>query len=261
MGRRDDLPGVVSQPVGEHFRLSGYANAGLETLDRVPDSAVEESEASVGLFKAMKDIARLTKQAKRLQDHQQVQAGYKPGTGGMMSQMGDMVGQMTGRLKDLADQSGDQQRLLVEGIPGEAVILAMGTPARGAQRYNLDLDLEVHVSGQAPYRVANQYIVPASAPIGQGVRLPVRVDPNDQAKIAIDWDNVAQGPARGEVRPVSGAQPPDPAQGPAGGMASPTGGGGGGDTVAALERLAKLRDSGALTNAEFEHAKAAILGS
>ncbi len=37
--------------------------------------------------------------------------------------------------------------------------------------------------------------------------------------------------------------------------------GGGGDHLADLERLAKLRDSGALTDAEFEQQKAKILGS
>ncbi|HSD23848.1 MAG TPA: SHOCT domain-containing protein [Solirubrobacterales bacterium] len=34
-----------------------------------------------------------------------------------------------------------------------------------------------------------------------------------------------------------------------------------GDHIAELERLAKLRDSGALTDAEFEQQKAKILGS
>jgi hypothetical protein len=213
----------------------------------------------VGLFKGIKDVASLTKQARQLQDRQQQQAGYKPGMRGMMAQMGDMVGQVNEQLKGLADQSGDQQRLLVEGIPGEAVIVAMGVPARGAQMYNLDLDLEVHLGDRAPYRVANQYIVPASAPIGQGVRLPVRVDPNDQAKIAIDWDSVAPGPAHGEVRPAVGAHPFSPAQGPPDGVASP--GADGDDVLAALERLARLRDSGALTDAEFEQQKARILGS
>jgi hypothetical protein len=121
----------------------------------------------------------------------------------------------------------------------------MGTPARGAARFNIDIDLEVYVNGRAPYRVANQYIVPASAPLGQGVRIPVRVDPNDPARIAIDWDNVAQGPARGEVRPAGGTEPSTPA----------------GDVVAKLERLAALRDSGALTDAEFEQQKARLLGN
>jgi putative oligomerization/nucleic acid binding protein len=205
----------------------------------------------VGLFKGMKDMAGMTKQAKELQRQQQEQAGYKPGFGGQMAQMGDMMSQANEQLAELTDQSGDQQRILAEGIAGTAVIVGMGTPARGAQQFNLDLDLEVHVSGRASYRVANQYIVPASAPLGQGVTLPVKVDPDDQAKIAIDWDNVATGPARGEVRPVGGSE----------GFSPAPGGSSGGDPVAELERLAKLRDSGALTEAEFEQQKAKILGS
>ena len=82
--------------------------------------------------------------------------------------------------------------------------------------------------------------------------LPVKVDPNDQAKIAIDWNHVSTGPARGEVRPVGGGEDFSP---------EPNGGSGGSDSVAELERLAKLRDSGALTDAEFEQQKAKILGS
>ena len=204
----------------------------------------------MGLFKSIKDLSSLTKEAKQLQRQQQEEAGYKPGLGGQMQQMGDMIGQANEQLKELTDQGSDQNRILAEGIDGTAVIVGMGTPERGAQRFNLDLDLEVHVSGRAPYRVANQYIVPASAPLGQGVTLPVKVDPNDPAKLAIDWDNVASGPARGEVRPVGGGEGFSPAPAPAGA----------GDSVAELERLAKLRDSGALTDAEFEQQKAKILG-
>lgn len=201
----------------------------------------------------MKDIASVTKQAKQLQEQQQQQQGYKPGMGGMMSHMGDMLGQMNEQLKDLSDQSGEQSRLLTEGIAGEAVIVGMGTPARGAQMFNLDMDLEVHVPGREAYRVANQYMVPASATLGQGIKLPVKVDPNDPAKLAIDWNSAATGPARGEVRPVgdSGFSPPQPS--------APLGGGSGGDPVAQIERLARLRESGALTEAEFEQQKARIL--
>jgi Short C-terminal domain len=207
----------------------------------------------MGLFKSMKDLAGVTKQAKQLQEQQQQKAGYEPGMGGMMSQMGDMLSQANQQLGELAGQAADQDRILAEGIAGEAVIIGMGTPARGAQQYNLDLDLEVHVGGRAPYRIANQYIVPASARLGQGVRLPVKVDPNDPARIAIDWQSVESGPARGEVRPVGGSGF-SPAPAAASGSAS------GGDSVAQLERLAKLRDSGALTEAEFEQQKARILG-
>src|SRR5262249_30208731 len=127
-----------------------------------------------------------------------------------------------------------------------------GTPERGAQWFNLDIDMEVHVSGRQPYRVNNQYLVPAGATIGQGVTLPIKVDPNDPAKVAIDWDSAKAAPRRGEVRPVGGAgfaPPPAPAAS------------GGADPIAELERLAKLHDSGALTDAEFEQQKAKILGS
>jgi hypothetical protein len=47
------------------------------------------------------------------------------------------------------------------------LIIAHGPLERGAQWFNLDIDLEVHVSGRQPYRVNNQYLVPAGATIGR----------------------------------------------------------------------------------------------
>jgi hypothetical protein len=206
----------------------------------------------MGLFKSMKDLSSLTKEAKQLQRQQQQEAGYKPGFSGQMQQMGDLIGQSKEMLADLNDTSGERAGILANGIAGQGVIVAHGTPERGAQWFNLDIDMEVHISGRQPYRVNNQYMVPAGATIGQGVSLPIKVDANDRAKIAIDWDSAQTAPARGEVRPVGGSGlAPVPAPAPAGG----------GDHVAELERLAKLRDSGALTDAEFEQQKAKILGS
>lgn len=214
----------------------------------------------MGLFKGMKDMAELTKSAKKMQEKQQTDAGYKPGFGGMMSQMGDMIGQTNEQLKELGGLSEDSERLRAEGLDASGVIVGMGTPERGATWFNLDIDLEVTVRGRAPYRVANQYMVPAAASIGPGVTLPLKVDPNDQAKIAILWDQVSSGPARGEVRPagapVEGTPPPAV---PAVPVTSRTPAAGG-DSIAELERLAKLRDSGALSDAEFEQQKARILG-
>jgi Short C-terminal domain len=207
----------------------------------------------MGLFKSMKDLSSLTKEAKQLQRQQQQEAGYKPGFGGQMSQMGDMLSQAKDQLADLTDSSGERAGILANGIAGQGVIVAHGTPERGAQWFNLDIDMEVHVSGRQPYRVNNQYMVPAGATLGPGVSLPIRVDPNDPAKIAIDWESAQSAPQRGEVRPVGGSGfAPAPAPAPAGGE---------GDHVAELERLAKLRDSGALTDAEFEQEKAKILAS
>lgn len=170
-----------------------------------------------------------------------------------MEQMGDMISVAKDQVADLTGSSGERARILAEGIGGTATIVAMGTPARGAQWFNLDLDLEVNIPGRQAYRLANQFMVPASASLGQGVSLPVKVDQNDPAKIAIDWDSAPRGPAAGEVRPGAGSGGFAPAPAP--------GAGGGGDHLADLERLAKLRDSGALTDAEFEQQKAKILGS
>lgn len=200
----------------------------------------------------MKDLSNLTKQAKELQRQQQEEAGYKPGFGGQMQQMGDMLSQANEQLAEVTGQSGDRDRILAEGISGQGVVIGHGTPARGAQWFNMDIDMEVHVSGREPYRVNNMYMVPAGASIGQGATLPLKVDPSDPAKIAIDWDSAQRAPERGEVRSAGG-----------GGFAPApsSSGGGGGDHLAELERLAKLRDSGALTDAEFEQQKAKILGS
>jgi hypothetical protein len=204
----------------------------------------------VGLFKGMKDLSNLTKQAKELQRQQQEEAGYKPGFSGQMAQMGDMLSQANEQLAEITDQSGERSQILANGISGQGVIVGHGTPERGAQWFNMDIDMEVHVSGRQPYRVNNMYMVPATATIGQGVTLPIKVDPNDPAKIAIDWDSAQKPPARGEVRPTGGdGFAPAPAQS-----------GGGTDHVAELERLL-LRDSGALTDAEFERQKAKILAA
>jgi hypothetical protein len=204
----------------------------------------------VGLFKSIKDLSSLTKEAKQLQRQQQQEAGYKPGLAGQMEQMGDLVSQGKEQLAELMDQSGERGQILANGIAGQGVIVAHGTPERGAQWFNLDIDMEVHVSGRQPYRVNNQCMVPAGATLGQGVTLPIKVDPNDPAKIAIDWDSAGQAPQRGQVRPVGGQ----------GFAPAPAAGSGGDDSIAELERLAKLRDSGALTDAEFEQQKAKILG-
>ena len=201
----------------------------------------------------MKDLSGMTKQAKQLQRQQQQEAGYKPGFGGQMQQMGDMLSQANEQLSELTGNQGERGKILAEGVGGVATIVAMGTPARGAQWFNLDLDLKVSVPGRQAYRVANSYMVPAAATLGPGVSLPVKVDQNDPSKIAIDWDSAPQGPAQGEVRPVAGSGGFAPAPSPARS--------GGGDHLAELERLAKLRDSGALTDAEFEQQKAKILGS
>ena len=156
----------------------------------------------MGIFKSIKGMTGLVNQAKQLQEKQQKDAGYKPGVGGNMQQMSDMIGHAGQQLSELINTEADRARLLGEGIDGQATIVAMGVPPRSATKFNLMIDLEVHISGRAAYRVANDYLVPGSAQLGEGVTLPVKVDVNDPAKIAIDWDRAPTKPIAGQIRPV-----------------------------------------------------------
>ena len=116
--------------------------------------------------------------------------------------LGDSIRQMRDTVDSFTAQQQDQSRLLAEGIPGTAIVREMGTPERGATWFNLMLDLEVHPRTREPYRVANEYLVPAAVHLEPGVELPVRIDPNDPAMLAIDWENAPRGPDLGQVRPL-----------------------------------------------------------
>src|SRR5688500_19152281 len=60
------------------------------------------------------------------------------------------------------------------------------------------LTLEVRIPGREPYEVSGQFDVPKKAEnisffdtanaLKPGIELPVRVDANDGAKVAVDWD-------------------------------------------------------------------------
>jgi hypothetical protein len=141
----------------------------------------------MGMFK---DLFKLTREAKELKRNTPTPS------------MGEMVGQMRESLESLNAQQADSASVLAEGTPATAIIREIGTPARGAAWFNLMLDLEVRPAVGRPYRVANEYLVPAVARLEPGVELPVRVAPDDPAKIAIDWDNAPQGPQLGEIRPA-----------------------------------------------------------
>jgi hypothetical protein len=141
----------------------------------------------MGMFK---DLFKLTREAKELKRNTPTPS------------MGEMVGQMRETVESINAQQADSGRVLAEGTPATAIIRDLGTPERGAAWFNLMLDLEVRPTIGRPYRIANEYLVPASAQLEEGVELPVRVDANDPAKIAIDWDNAPEGPSLGEIRPV-----------------------------------------------------------
>jgi hypothetical protein len=141
----------------------------------------------MGMFK---DMFKLTREAQELKKNTPTPS------------MGEMVSQMSDQLAELNKQQAGQGEILAKGIPGKAIIRGMGTPERGAAWFNLTLDLEVHPSTRDPYRVAIDILVPQAANLAPGIELPVRIDPEDPAKIAVDWDNVSQDPQLGQIRPV-----------------------------------------------------------
>jgi hypothetical protein len=218
------------------------------------------------------------------------------------------------------------RKVLKKGMPGMATIVEMGVMDRDATSSNMPMTLQVHVEGITPYEVEGQWMVKAKDGVGLSGAIPVKVDPEDHDKVAIDWDGVraqyeehkAQrqqalaggGGMGGMGGAVQGASPTidlrndpelrakiegivghkltpgssesvaenDPAmqmqimqvvqqhmaeKAGGGGMpaAPAVGGGGGDDPVAKLERLAALKESGALTEKEFEREKKKLLGS
>jgi hypothetical protein len=179
------------------------------------------------------------------------------------------------------------RKVLKNGVPGRATIATMGALDRGGTSFNLPMTLHVYVEGLTPYEVHDQWMVKAKDTVALSGSIPVKVDPEDQNKVAIDWDTLrAEYEQEAEARRAALAQ-----SGPVGPnvtigepqvidlTADPTAAvqvqemlGQFGinveqasapaedDPISKLERLAALRASGALTEAEFEEQKRRILG-
>jgi hypothetical protein len=111
------------------------------------------------------------------------------------------------------------RKILKKGVAGRANIVAMGMFDRDSTAFNLPMTLHVYVEGWQPYEVEDNWIVKAKDAGGLSGAIPVRVDPDDQYRVAIDWEGVraqveqmeaarrqalaAQGPVTG----LSAAQP------------------------------------------------------
>jgi hypothetical protein len=114
------------------------------------------------------------------------------------------------------------RKILKKGTPGTATIIAMSMPDAGASSQNIAMTLQVRVEGMNPYEVEDQWMVNRKHTIGFGVELPVKVDPGNPQKVAIDWDaaddqHAAQTAARRAALaaegPVGGSGISDPLAG------------------------------------------------
>lgn len=88
------------------------------------------------------------------------------------------------------------RRILERGLPARATVLAAGSPPAGAERFTLAMTLEVHAEGRRPYVVSDQWMVEAEDRTALTGGIPVKVDREDPARVAIDWHAVREEWAR-----------------------------------------------------------------
>ena len=114
------------------------------------------------------------------------------------------------------------RKILKKGTPGRASIVASSVPARGASSFNMAMTLQVYVEGMAPYEVEDQWMVKARDTEALGGSIPVKVDPEDPSRVAIDWDTLRDEHEQHEAqrRAALAAQGPvtDPNAAAAGGI-------------------------------------------
>lgn len=120
------------------------------------------------------------------------------------------------------------RKILKKGRPGRATIVSMSMPHSGASSQNIAMTLQVAVEGLAPYEVEDQWMVSSKDSLGFGMSLPVKVDPANPQKVAIDWDA-----ARGEdAQQTASRRAALASQGPVGAAAATVGESGIGDPLA-----------------------------
>lgn len=192
-----------------------------------------------------------------------------------------------------------RSRPVAGGVPGTAQVVSI-TPYEGAAEFH-PAQMSLRVSAQNLTPTSVQFDGPIHRQLWPtvGATLPVSVNPNDPTKFAVLWDQVASSrdPATAAMQGFQDAMSFEPtlkammsAAGSnvqvvgdvskitpeqleklksigtdlgalAGGANTFSVTSGADDRVGALERLAALRDKGALTEAEFQAEKARILAS
>jgi Short C-terminal domain len=143
-----------------------------------------------------------------------------------------------------------------DGLKGSAVVQSSSMPTPEARSYNATIWLDVTVEGREPYRVKHECMVKAGKHPWPGQTLPVVVDRENPERIDIQWEELQTIDERMAAGGPTAAQPQviDLR-----GAAAETSGNVVEDRIAQLERLSKLRESGVLSDAEFEAEKARIL--
>jgi transposase-like protein len=182
-----------------------------------------------------------------------------------------MLGKPSKRVKKDLEENGKRANATVVEIAEKGMAVTRGAEGViGNTELALKTHLRVQPDDEPEFEVKKRFSFPQLAVPSAGQTVPVLYDPNDHDKIIVDYSPEAQQSAaftaagidpnqisqlmqqaqqmQGGMGQMPGATAPAPAQ------PQP-------NSVEQLEKLAKLKESGALTDAEFEAEKAKILGS
>jgi hypothetical protein len=186
-----------------------------------------------------------------------------------------MLGKPSKKLKKELQESGTRANATIIEIAEKGMAVTRGAEGVVA---NTELALKTHLrvqpENEPEFEVKKRFSFPQMAVPAAGQTVPVLYDPQDHDKIIVDYSPEAQqtaafsaagidpgqigqlmaqaqqmqaqaGQMQGGMGQVPGMAPAAPPQA---------------DPVAQLEKLAKLKESGALTDAEFAAEKAKIIG-
>lgn len=88
------------------------------------------------------------------------------------------------------------RKVLKNGVPRKAQIATIGALDSDASTFNLPMTLQVYVEGRTPYEVQDQWMVKAGDTVALSGWIPVRVDPDERDRVAIDWATLRESYAR-----------------------------------------------------------------
>jgi Short C-terminal domain len=182
-----------------------------------------------------------------------------------------MLGKPSKKLKKQLEESGKRATATVVEIAEKGMAVTRGAEGViGNTELALKTHLRVQPDDEPEFEVKKRFSFPQLAVPSAGQTVPVIYDPADHDKIIVDYSPEAQQSAAFTAAGIDPNQisqlmqqaqqaQANAGQMPAGmpGMAQPAAAP---DPVTQLEKLAKLKESGALTDAEFEAEKAKILG-
>jgi hypothetical protein len=143
-------------------------------------------------------------------------------------------------------------------VEGVAQVVGSTQPPDSATSGNVNLTLVVQGEGVAATTIEHSCLAPTKKWPYPGETLPVTFDRADPDRLKVRWDDVEDSSevSRQQAEALAALLN----QGGDGSLV-PVQEGEGDDRLAQLERLAKLKESGALSEEEFTREKARILGS